>query len=451
MAGGGTENLIGYVQDDWTLGEVQLMKGVVYEDLRLYVQDGELHAVGVDAGQGKLPRIVVLDLDNEGALVAAHPQTASRVEKNWMPVVTSEGLRLVYRTSPLTVLDYDQGAHAVKGELPPQTVPYAMGDGPRGGSQLVPYEGGYLAVVHERHAEQRYTHAFVRFDRDLARVSIGPPWTLEHDGIEFVCGLARHRNQWVVSYGFDDRSPRLALVSDQTVRQWTAPLPLRAHDLLVPKRIGLGKIRLGRDLDGGYIVPESVQVDALLSYGVRDDVSFERGFHARYPDAKILAFDPTVDGLPQDGDNTGIEFHQEGVCGPASTSKNYRTLSEHLDVFGRRPHLWLKADIEGDEYAALDVDDLAAFEVVVLELHDLGSPRCNPLLHRLAENFEVFHVHANNSAPLVGGLPSVVEATWVHRRVLAPVDHEPYPTTLDRPCMVGAAELPCDWWVSADF
>ena len=58
------------------------------------------------------------------------------------------------------------------------------------------------------------------------------------------------------------------------------------------------KVRLGRDYDGGYIVhPESVRgTKHLLSFGIRDDWSFEEDFHKLNPDIQTDLYDPFTPG-----------------------------------------------------------------------------------------------------------------------------------------------------------
>jgi predicted O-methyltransferase YrrM len=107
-----------------------------------------------------------------------------------------------------------------------------VGDGPRGSSQLVPYEGGYLACVHERAKQEIvYTHRLARFNRELTQVVLGKPFVFEHYGIEFCCGLARAHGKWYFSYGLEDRAARLAIATDDAIWAfapdafWDGPVP----------------------------------------------------------------------------------------------------------------------------------------------------------------------------------------------------------------------------------
>lgn len=55
-------------------------------------------------------------------------------------------------------------------------------------------------------------------------------------------------------------------------------------------------IRVGSPNDGGYVVPQSSikSADALLSFGISTNWSFEEHFHALNPRAQIYAYDHTI-------------------------------------------------------------------------------------------------------------------------------------------------------------
>ena len=55
--------------------------------------------------------------------------------------------------------------------------------------------------------------------------------------------------------------------------------------------------RLGKNNDGGYLVgPKSLnKAKVLISYGISDDWSFEKGFLKYNPNILILAYDHTLD------------------------------------------------------------------------------------------------------------------------------------------------------------
>jgi len=208
-----------------------------YEDLRLFVWDGKLHAIAATSTQGTAgsPRtgqtILEIDVSDMPTVTRVWRQESPRHEKNWMPCVHPEGLRLVYATDPLMVLDVDRAlverASGPKSEV--VSVRPRVADLPgldailRGGSQLVPYKGGWLAVVHQIHGEAGslekaiYVHRFAAFDADLRSVKVSEPFYVKHVGIEFVSGLARGDGCWQLTVGVADKEAWLCDVSDDIV------------------------------------------------------------------------------------------------------------------------------------------------------------------------------------------------------------------------------------------
>ncbi len=60
------------------------------------------------------------------------------------------------------------------------------------------------------------------FNRELQVVNLGEPFHFRQVGIEFCAGLARWRDQWVLSFGVADKEIHLGLVGDDVVREMVA-------------------------------------------------------------------------------------------------------------------------------------------------------------------------------------------------------------------------------------
>ena len=225
-SGHGNAYLLGEVARDWTLQGAWLLKDVHVEDLRLFTWGKQLCALGTDTGPYGMPRaqyvpsMTLLRFEQEHRLLSSTKLSSQHFEKNWMPSGSRDGrLRLVYRCQPLVVLDVDgekvspSAAEAfARAGHPAQRI----GDGARGSSALLPWgTSGYIAVTHERDTTVPltvYTHRFALFDEGLTRVELGPPFVFEHEGIEFCAGLAFWQQKWVLSYGQEDQSARLAVL-----------------------------------------------------------------------------------------------------------------------------------------------------------------------------------------------------------------------------------------------
>ncbi len=145
------------------------------------------------------------------------PEGRRRHEKNWMPVVDGDALKLVRHCDPAEILD-DQARMLIEEPAPIQADQF------RGGSQLVAFDGGWLALIHDvrlRDGQRQYRHRFVWFDQALHLQGVSRPFYFEQRGIEFAAGLAWHpdRRRLIVSYGVGDEASRLATVEGDDIRR----------------------------------------------------------------------------------------------------------------------------------------------------------------------------------------------------------------------------------------
>jgi LPS sulfotransferase NodH/glycosyltransferase involved in cell wall biosynthesis len=196
-----------------------------FEDARLFSWRGALWQVAVfrelDPEAMAEQSIARLAFAADGSCRLAdwrmlRPQAPRQAQKNWMPRVDGDALQLVYNCDPTRILD----DHA---RLVGETAPPIAADGFRGGSQLIPFDGGWLALVHEvslRGAERLYHHRFVWFDAATRLARLSRPFFLARHGIEFAAGLAWHPDsrRLVLSFGVEDRESWLATVAGEEVR-----------------------------------------------------------------------------------------------------------------------------------------------------------------------------------------------------------------------------------------
>src|SRR5262249_54791780 len=102
-------------------------------------------------------------------------------QKNWMAFVDSDDLRFVYLCDPTRIVD-DQAATLA------ETPSRISAAGFRGGSALIDFAGGRLAIVHEmveREGRRHYRHRFVWFDAELRLRGLSRPFYFRERGIEF--------------------------------------------------------------------------------------------------------------------------------------------------------------------------------------------------------------------------------------------------------------------------
>lgn len=250
-------------------------------------------------------------------------------------------------------------------------------------------------------------------------------------------------------------------------------------------------VRIGRDRDGGYVVPSRVltTTDVLVGLGVETDWSFEADFLARSSAKSLVAVDGTVHRRKFAGRVVSSAFdfavrvvrRNWGSAGAAFAigKENLTILRDFTRFFGRRNHhfvsrmlmgstgpnaitwgelrdhhwtqdgkrqrVFVKMDIEGSEYDVLPFLDDNSDEILclIVEFHDLDSRaedfhRC---IERLSRAFCIVHVHGNNCAPLIGAtaVPTVLELTFLNRSQMTAAEQvthsaRSYPLAdLDRP------------------
>jgi hypothetical protein len=234
-----------------------------------------------------------------------------------------------------------------------------------------------------------------------------------------------------------------------------------------------GLLRLGRWVDGGYIVPYSAvhTADALISFGISNDWSFEEGFHAINPRAPIHAYDHTVSAgmfrkqflkglwrwtlgkapLADIGQRLWLWRDFRAFFGSHSrrhfeekiVGKESRRGEATVDVaFARldqsRTNVFLKVDIERSEYEIIDaiMRHAGRIEALAIEFHNTIHARepFSRAMGELLRQFEIVHLHANNFGSIApDGLPETLEITLVRRTGTSFAKRSELPIQLDRP------------------
>jgi tetratricopeptide (TPR) repeat protein len=145
-------------------------------------------------------------------------------EKNWMHL---DGGDFIHRLD--TIIHADAPCVDVTRHYTIRPTDLHVGD-ISGGSQLIEFRGGRLAVVHEAltgpDGKRTYWHRFAYFDHDGAFRKLSMPFVFLDRQIEFCAGLAQHPNQsdLILSFGVRDAEAWIATVSMEDVAQllWKA-------------------------------------------------------------------------------------------------------------------------------------------------------------------------------------------------------------------------------------
>ncbi len=202
------------------------------EDMRIFAVGDELFgsASVCEFSPDGIPQIMIGEITakigcyelSNCRIIASHDQT--RPEKNWMPVVRNDVLRFVYSVDPLRVVD-------AEGRGVSEYQPSLALDHIRGGSQLVPYDDNYIALVHERSiisTIKYYRHRFIKFDKDLKTTAISPAFSFLGRRIEFAAGLAwlPGGKRMIASVGVDDSEAWLISFDPVPIMNKMRPLPV---------------------------------------------------------------------------------------------------------------------------------------------------------------------------------------------------------------------------------
>jgi hypothetical protein len=209
--------------------------------------------------------------------------------------------------------------------------------------------------------------------------------------------------------------------------------------------------RIGSSNDGGYVVPLNAvsAARALISFGLSHDWTFERDFKERNANAIIHCYDHTVSLRTALQYSIGQWLRFVLLLRARSFRRaftwidyilffraNRRHFKERIwresqnnsatidDVFRRLPTkcpVFVKMDIEGDEYLVLD-DLLRYSENIVamaIEFHhaDTRASLLNSFVEKVKHAFYIVHIHGNNMGGVTPfNFPKAPEITFLNKR-----------------------------------
>jgi hypothetical protein len=221
-------------------------------------------------------------------------------------------------------------------------------------------------------------------------------------------------------------------------------------------------IRFGGDGDGGYLIPDDLEgIQACFSPGVSKIARFEEQMAAR--GVKCFLADASVDGPPIQ--NTLFDFDAK-FLGP-TTEGQFITLDDWVDAKAPgESEFILQMDIENAEYGVLltaSPGTLRKFRIIVVEFHKLaniydrlGLDLIKFTFQRLLQDFDVVHIHPNNSSPSVRfkhfDTPPLLEFTFLRKDRISsrrPANVFPHPLDRNNVAKRPAVPLPECWYQSA--
>jgi hypothetical protein len=243
-----------------------------------------------------------------------------------------------------------------------------------------------------------------------------------------------------------------------------------------------GLRRFGSSGDGGYVLPAPAlkAIDAVLSFGISENFTFEEALAVVLPGVPIHGYDPTVSdrhfrkratrafakflrlrasAADLAGKYRGLAAYRRVFASPSrhfrerifnrSDGPGDATIDQVFARIPDRGHVLLKMDIEGAEYRVIpDILRYAGrIDMLAIEFHDTDPLRAVFLagIERLLAEFCIVHLHGNNVCGVAAdGLPEALEITFLAKRLgpSKPVRRRELPLAgLDFPNYPAAAEL----------
>ena len=232
-----TENLLAFLGGDGKVQKVQTLRIPEYqktgylvdgmEDVRLFVAGGKLMASGTVRNLAPFDwmcRIGLVEVFADGStspIMMVNEPVPGRHEKNWMPVSGAGEVKWLYdcgfHTQKTLVGTLNSESRLDMKEMASPQHARRF----RGSSQLIPFQGQWLSVIHEvhdYHGTRVYSHRFVEFGDNFKITRFSDAFFLrESRCIEFCAGISVTGNSVHLSFGVHDSEAWLAKLPVFTV------------------------------------------------------------------------------------------------------------------------------------------------------------------------------------------------------------------------------------------
>ena len=210
-----------------------LWEFVGLEDARLVKWNEKLYMTGVRRdtttnGQGRMELCEIGISENdvrELTRVRIDPPNDpnSYCEKNWMPFIDLP-YHYVKWSNPTEVVKVDPNSGISKTVFLGKYMPFFRDF--RGGSQVISFGDGYLAIVHEvslfnndvGRKDGIYYHRFLYWDKNFNLVKFSEDFSLMGATIEFAVGICKYNTDFLISFGFSDNASYLMKVNQDFVK-----------------------------------------------------------------------------------------------------------------------------------------------------------------------------------------------------------------------------------------
>lgn len=225
--------------DTSKLDKPPIWEFVGLEDARLVRWDGVLYQCGVrrdtttnGVGRMELSKLQTRILPDdqldvwETFRVRIEPPNDpnSYCEKNWMPVLDMP-YHFVKWTNPTELVKVDPTTG--KSQTVKLSQAINLPNDLRGGSQVIPWRKGYLALTHEvqlfnsevGRKDAVYRHRLIYWDKDWNILQYSRDFDLMSGHVEFAVGLVNRGDKVYISFGFQDNAAFILETSPQLINK----------------------------------------------------------------------------------------------------------------------------------------------------------------------------------------------------------------------------------------
>lgn len=159
---------------------------------------------------------------NVESLIPLKGPDPHRYEKNWLPFVHEGALCVVYSYDPFIV--YRLNIKTGESEQIVHYEPKQDFSRFRGSAAPIPFDEGYLVLVHEvvmlANNSRCYLHRFLYLDENFMVTQVSTPFSFRHLGVEYCCSMTLDHSggKLIMPIGIEDREAHLCIVDVNIVR-----------------------------------------------------------------------------------------------------------------------------------------------------------------------------------------------------------------------------------------
>jgi len=214
----------------------ELWEFVGLEDVRIFRWEGKLYTCGVrrdldtiGTGRMELCEIEITDSGVKELSQYRMPAPGDDTEycnKNWMPILDMP-YHFVKWTNGTNIVRYNIETNTTESVVQKEWKDLGCID-LRGGSQIIPFGDYRVCLTHETFLYQSpagrkdgdYKHRFIVWDKDWNIVNVSKRFSFMNAEIEFAVGMCEYKNDYLITFGFQDNAAYLLRVPQKFVKEY---------------------------------------------------------------------------------------------------------------------------------------------------------------------------------------------------------------------------------------